>query len=95
MNGNNNQLSASFIETVRKSENHKIGVLPPGPINNEDLFERVGDELRVRQGLAINKEYRGVNKEVWQIFYRMYGGGPVIVREDLDIYSRDISREMT
>jgi hypothetical protein len=25
----------------------------------------------------------------------MYGGGPVLVREDLDIYSKDLSRELT
>jgi hypothetical protein len=25
----------------------------------------------------------------------MYGGGPVIVREALDIYSRDLSKELT
>ena len=24
----------------------------------------------------------------------MYGGGPIIVREDLDIYSRDLSKDL-
>jgi len=44
--------------------------------------------------LQLNKDYRGVNKEVWMIFHRMYGGGPIIVREALDIYSKDLSREL-
>jgi hypothetical protein len=48
----------------------------------------------IKEGLELNKEYRGVNKEVWQIFHRMYAGGPIIVREELDIYSRDLSKEL-
>lgn len=76
---------------LRKSDNDKIGILPPGPISNDSLFEKEStkgdDVLRVRKGLLLNVDYRGVPKEVWQIFHRMYGGGPPIVREDLDIYS--------
>jgi hypothetical protein len=34
-----------------------------------------------------------VNREVWQIFYKMYSGGPLIVREALDIYSKDLATE--
>lgn len=49
----------------------------------------------IKEGLELNKQYRGVNKEVWQIFHRMYGGGPIIVREDLDIYSKDLSKELS
>jgi hypothetical protein len=29
------------------------------------------------------------------ILHRMYGGGPILVREDLDIYSLDLSSELT
>jgi len=32
-----------------------------------------------------------VNKEVWILLHRIYGGGPVIAREELDIYSQDLT----
>lgn len=80
------------------SENPKIGVLPPGPISNDDLFIKVIDgkdaTTQIKDGLELNKHYRGVNKEVWQIFHRMYGGGPIVIREELDIYSRDIAKDL-
>ena len=28
------------------------------------------------------------------IFYKIYGGGPIIVREKLDIYSKDLTKEL-
>ncbi|TNV82503.1 hypothetical protein FGO68_gene3499 [Halteria grandinella] len=90
--------SGASIESqaqLRRSESEKIGILPPGPISNDSLFEKVGDVMRVRRGLELNVDYRGVPREVWQIFHRMYGGGPPIVREDLDIYSQDLSSELT
>ena len=49
----------------------------------------------LREGLEINKQYRSVNKDVWTFFLRMYGGGPLILREQLDIYSRDPSDELS
>jgi|LauGreDrversion4_2_1035121.scaffolds.fasta_scaffold120952_2 hypothetical protein len=88
-------------QTLRKSENDKIGIMPPGPISNDCLFEKIsplsaksGETRILKSGLVLNKEYRGVNREVWSIFHRMYGGGPVIVRGELDIYSRDLSEEL-
>ena len=45
--------------------------------------------------MQLNVDYRGVNKEVWNIFYRIYGGGPFVVREALDVYSKDMSRELS
>lgn len=81
------------------SENPKIGILPPGPISNDDLFIKVSDgkdiQTEIRESLELNKHYRGVNKEVWHIFHRMYGGGPIIVRDELDIYSKDLSKELS
>jgi hypothetical protein len=43
--------------------------------------------------LEVNKDYRGVNREVWEQLLQIYGGGPAIVREDLDIYSNDLTEE--
>jgi len=49
----------------------------------------------LKPNLKLNQDYRGVNKEVWQIFQSLYGGGPTIVRETLDIYSKDLSLELS
>lgn len=38
--------------------------------------------------MILNEDYRGVNKEVWDLLVQIYGGGPAIVRRHLDIYSR-------
>jgi len=45
----------------------------------------------IKKGLELNKDYRGVNKEVWVLLNQIYGGGPVIAREELDIYSKDVT----
>ena len=82
--------------------------MPPGPISNECLFEKVPIisnpvetskgkyATRIKRGLIVNKDYRGVNHEVWTILLKMYGGGPQLVRDDpIDIYSRDMGSEFT
>ena len=87
--------SPEILNLVKVSKNEKIGVLPPGPISNYTLFLKPNDlESEVRPNLVLNVDYRGVNKEVWQIFNRMYKGGPLIIREALDIYSQDLSKNM-
>jgi len=45
----------------------------------------------IKKGLELNKDYRGVNKEVWILLHKIYGGGPAIAREELDIYSNDMT----
>lgn len=57
----------------------------PGPITNERLLE--DDALTIKPNLERGVDYRGVNKEVWRIFHGIYGGGPVIERQRLDIYA--------
>jgi hypothetical protein len=42
----------------------------------------------------LNKDYWGVNQAVWFALIKIYGGGPPIVREALDIYSADKSEYM-
>lgn len=44
----------------------------------------------LKKDLELNKHYRGVNHEVWRLLHKIYGGGPVVVREVLDIYSPDM-----
>jgi hypothetical protein len=78
---------------VSISTNEDIGVLPPGPIYNDFFFTRrhpeeskeeaKGEqpEMVIRAGLQLNKDYRGVNFEVWNLLQKIYGGGPLIVRD--------------
>lgn len=75
-------------QIVRVSESARVGVLPPGPVDNSALFRKPN---LLRQGLQLNKDYWGVNLHVWLALTKIYGGGPPIVREALDIYSEDRS----
>lgn len=65
--------------------------MPPGPIDNSALVSGA----QIARGLELNKQYVAVSKEVWTIFHRTYGGGPIIVRETEDIYSPDLAAEIT
>jgi len=40
-----------------------------------------------------NQDYRCVNKEVWDLLIKFYGGGPAIVRDSLNIYGKDMAKE--
>jgi hypothetical protein len=86
----------TWAKHIKKSENLDIGVLPPGPITNQqDLFTQIALEdgtcrLQLKPNLHINIHYRAVNANVWYVLQRNYGGGPIIAREALDIYSKDM-----
>lgn len=56
---------------------------PPGPIDNGRLLENGVP----KKGLNRGSDYRGLSREVWDILYDMYGGGPVIIRSTVSIYS--------
>ena len=72
------------------STNKEVGILPPGPINNKIFFDSQG---QIRKGLELNKDYRGVNIDVWKLLQNIYKGGPMVVRQENDIYSKDLSEE--
>ncbi len=91
-----NKVKQGQADTIRMSENPAVGVLPPGPISNHTLFASIKESSsELKSDLQLNTDYRGVNREVWQIFQSLYGGGPTIVRESLDIYSKDLSLELS
>lgn len=37
------------------------------------------NEFRLRATARFKKEYRAIDKEVWEFYFQRYGGGPVIV----------------
>ena len=61
--------------------------------NQIEMNKREMTEFKIRKNLELNKDYRGVNMEVWTQLHKIYGGGPLIVREELDIYSKDMKNE--
>ena len=73
---------------ARRSKNTNVGILDPGPITNNILLDKDNNPL---EGLSRGKQYRGVNKYVWQQLYNTYGGGPVLRRNEINIYSKEFN----
>lgn len=91
---------------ARMCKNEEVGILEPGPISNVKLI--TADAARKLQSnnpeykdiipepkpnLKRGENYRGVNQDVWRILSNIYGGGPTLVRKELDIYSPHISEQ--
>ena len=78
-----NDLSDKILNNNQKyiSDNKLIGVLPPGPITNQNIN---GDILKnkyqykIKTGLKIEKDYYAINQYLWEWFLLNYGGGPEI-----------------
>lgn len=66
----------------------------PGPITNERLLNKEGDPRTPKANLRLRTDYIGVNARVWWLFAHIHGGGPVLCREDLDMYSEECSSEV-
>ncbi len=60
-----------------------VGAAPPGPISNDLLLESDG---KPKKNLKKVTHYRGVNKHVWEYLVGIYGGGPMICRNAIEIY---------
>jgi hypothetical protein len=59
---------------------------PPGPIQNDALLKR-------GRGLLRGTDYRGLNRRVWMHLHGIYGGGPAIVRESINLYGPPVKTE--
>lgn len=85
-------VSAECRAAIKISQNKEIGILPPGTINNQVFFvqEKNENHKQLKSGLLLNRDYRGVNYEVWTLLKRIYGtNNQEVVRESLDIYDED------
>ncbi|KAA6358678.1 MAG: hypothetical protein EZS28_045796, partial [Streblomastix strix] len=47
--------------------------ISPGPITNQHLC---GNNRKLKDGLAIVKDYRLVSQDLWRFLINAYGGGP-------------------
>ena len=86
-----NDSSEKNLTNMKKkfSINKQIGILPPGPISNSNLFfkNNIFEEKTLRKGLSKNDEYVIVNYKVWNLFFNNYNGGPeIILKKNDDIY---------
>ena len=75
--------------TNRRSKDGKSSVcLPPGPICNTQLFYGKMNRQKVRPNLVLDTDYRAVSQEQWHLLLNIYGGGPIIPRQEKSIYSQ-------
>ncbi|CDW88639.1 ubiquitin carboxyl-terminal hydrolase [Stylonychia lemnae] len=71
--------------------------LVPGQIDNSNLYiHQEANRFQtqawvIRDDLVRNKDYKMVTELVWDIFNLIYGGGPVISRQQKDIYSKGVT----
>ncbi|KAL0240885.1 hypothetical protein GEMRC1_006121 [Eukaryota sp. GEM-RC1] len=57
---------------------------PPGPISNDRLIDEGGVP---KEGMRKLYDYRGVSRQVYGLFESIYGGGPPIIRQTIDLYA--------
>ncbi|GBB85144.1 hypothetical protein RclHR1_01170028 [Rhizophagus clarus] len=62
----------------------KTGGPPPGPIDNYHFLHEDGSP---KVGMKRGTDYRGINERVWSYFEHTYGGGPLCVRNTIDLYA--------
>ncbi|CAE8701241.1 unnamed protein product, partial [Polarella glacialis] len=67
-------------------------ICSPGPITNDRLFEK-DTPSKIRSRLRLRLDYIGVNARVWWLFMHLHGGGPAIIRDDLEIYAEELRPE--
>ena len=70
----------------------------PGPITNKDLLVPLNEFLNdgdpdnpeneiIKDGLKLDEDFRIVNKDIWDLFYNMYGGGPLVSQKRITFKS--------
>jgi hypothetical protein len=62
----------------------------PGPISNAELLCASSEDpstLVPREDLVKARDYRGLHAPVWEGLLKLYGGGPPILRQSMNIYS--------
>ena len=90
---NNDDKSSKYLENFNKniSENKKIGILPPGIIDNSQICEInneikgsniKGGKYKLKKGLKKDRDYVIINQYLWEWFLLNYNGGPEIQIDD-------------
>jgi hypothetical protein len=85
-------ISKSWLETWKRFclsgqyEDIEYPYPLPGPINNFDLLV-AGSSSDIKPNLVLEQDYCALSPGVWNVLHDIYGGGPVLCREDVNIYS--------
>ena len=96
----NDDKSSKYLENCKKyiSDNKKIGILPPGIIDNSKICipnkekEKGSSSYILKPGLRIDKDFCIVNQYLWEWYLLNYGGGPEIqLSEDFKLNNKSIS----
>ena len=82
----NDDKTSKYLENYKKyiSENKKIGILPPGIIDNCKICVANKEKqkgcyvYKLKPGLILDKDYCIINQYLWEWFLLNYGGGPEI-----------------
>lgn len=83
-----NDLTEKYVANNKKriSPNKLIGLLPPGPITNYNLYEKGTVDFinikNLKKGLKKNDDYVIVTEFLWEFFIKNYNGGPEILIEN-------------
>ena len=97
---NNDDKSSKYLENFNKniSENKKIGILPPGIIDNSQICEInkeikgsniKGGKYKLKKGLKKDRDYVIINQYLWEWFLLNYNGGPEIQLDDNFIINKN------
>ena len=88
----NDDKTNKYIDNFNKyiSDNKKIGILPPGYIDNSQICEinkekksnKERIKYKLKQGLKKGKDYIIVNQYLWEWYLLNYNGGPEIQLEE-------------
>lgn len=78
-------------EYMQPSPSQLTGILLPPPIDNSILLTEDG---LPKPNLMKTTHYRAVNRHVWAVFQTLYGGGPEILRNRLDIYAAPVTEKL-
>ena len=82
----NDDKTSKYLENYKKyiSDNKKIGILPPGIIDNCKICVANKEKqkgcyiYKLKPGLILDKDYCIINQYLWEWFLLNYGGGPEI-----------------
>ena len=82
----NDDKTSKYLENFKKyiSDNKKIGILPPGTIDNSKICIPNKEKKKgcsayiLKPGLILDKDYCIFNQYLWEWFLLNYGGGPEI-----------------
>ena len=86
----NDDKSSQYLDNYKKyiSDNKKIGILPPGIIDNSKICVPNKEKgkgcpsYKLKDGLVKDKDYCVVNQFLWEWYLLNYGGGPEIQLTD-------------